>query len=67
MKYECTISIIETDGELSVTGDIPGSAAGSIAEMITLQMLRAAQIVMNSVTGQNAQMHEYVTGEGKAN
>jgi len=45
----CTLIVNETDGELSVTANIPTSAEGTLAETLTHQLLNQATKTINEV------------------
>lgn len=58
-KMKCTITIEETaDGKLLILANIPTGAEQTIAGQLASQLLQGSQIIMNKITGQDAEIQE---------
>lgn len=55
---QCTISIVEEGGVLSIAAVVPDDAEGTIAAQVAGILLAHAQQAMNFVTGQQQQVQQ---------
>lgn len=52
----CTITITELEGATHIHANIPEGAEHTIAGQLATRLLMGAQVIMNKVTGQDAQI-----------
>ena len=58
-KMKCTITIDETaEGKLFIMANIPDGAEATIAGQLAKRLLEGSQIIMNQITGQDADIQQ---------
>lgn len=58
-KMRCTITIDETaDGKLLIMVKIPEGAEETVAGQLAARLLEGSQVIMNQITGQNADIQQ---------
>ncbi len=57
----CTIAIIEVDGHISISANIPDGAENTIAGAMAKQLLNGAAVIMNRATGDNKKIEKLAT------
>lgn len=56
----CTITIDETaEGKLLILASIPDGAEETIAGQLAARLLEGSQVIMNQITGQNADIQKF--------